>query len=389
MASPKNPKNPESAPDEADVQRDKMKPVEAGRMYSAGDVRILAIDDDPAVGRLVQATLAGHEFVIEAVSDPHEVEPALRRAPVHVVILDYVIPGLDSTELLKLVQETQPDASIIVVTAFPSVDSALQCLRARTFDYITKPFQVDVLKKTVIRCLEARGLLRLSELALREQLGAAIRERRKALGLTLAEMAKRSDVSLGYLSQIELGKNSASIETLYRIALGLRVRSRRPIPIGERSGVRLSHPWKSGNLTMNKKQMLIGLLAYAGCTLAAALAGENFDSLKDGDRKAMQDRFAKEVWPLLQRNGKEGCVGCHQLPKTGGNMKFTGDLDKDFPMLVKEGFFIPGDSGSMLTQISKKRMPPAGKGKVWTKEEIEVLGKFVADLEAKQQKKTK
>jgi CheY-like chemotaxis protein len=224
MASPKNAKLAQSELDAVDVQQGTMKPIEAGRMYSAGEVRILAIDDDPAIGRLVQAMFEGHEFVIEAVSVPHEVEPALRRASVHVVILDYVIPGLDSTELLKLVQETQPDASIIVVTAFPSVDSALQCLRARTFDYITKPFQVDLLKKTVIRCLETRGLLRLSEVALREQLGAAIRERRKALGLTLAEMAKRSDVSLGYLSQIELGKNSASIETLYRIALGLRVR---------------------------------------------------------------------------------------------------------------------------------------------------------------------
>ena len=49
-------------------------------------------------------------------------------------------------------------------------------------------------------------------------------ERRKALGLTLAQMAERTNVSLGYLSQIELGKNSASIETLYRISLGLRVR---------------------------------------------------------------------------------------------------------------------------------------------------------------------
>ncbi|HZZ81168.1 MAG TPA: response regulator [Gemmataceae bacterium] len=192
--------------------------------YSAGEVRILVVDDDPAIGRLVQATLGGHEFVIETVSEPLLVEPTLRRETFHVIILDYVIPGLDSASLLKLVQETQPDASVIVVTAFPSIDSALHCLRAHTFDYITKPFPVDHLKKTVMRCLEGRGLLRLSEVALREQLGAVIRERRKALGLTLAEMAKRSDVSLGYLSQIELGKNSASIETLYRIALGLRVR---------------------------------------------------------------------------------------------------------------------------------------------------------------------
>jgi DNA-binding response OmpR family regulator len=203
---------------------EKLKALEGGRMYSAGDVHLVVIDDDPSIGRLVEATLAGHEFCIDVVNEPSEVEPTLRRGQYHLVILDYVLPGLDSVAVLKLVQETQPDASIIVVTAYPSVDSALECLRARTFDYITKPFQVELLKKTVLHSLETRGLLRLSEEALREQLGAVIRERRKALGLTLSEMAKRTSVSLGYLSQIELGKNSASIETLYRIALGLRMR---------------------------------------------------------------------------------------------------------------------------------------------------------------------
>jgi DNA-binding XRE family transcriptional regulator len=107
------------------------------------------------------------------------------------------------------------------VTGFPSMDSALSCLRAGTIDYLTKPFKIEQLQRVVQRCLENKGLLRMSEEALRESLGAAIRERRKALGLTLAQMAQRTNVSLGYLSQIELGKNSASIETLYRISLGL------------------------------------------------------------------------------------------------------------------------------------------------------------------------
>ena len=107
------------------------------------------------------------------------------------------------------------------MTAYPSIDSALSCLRARTYDYLTKPFQIAALQMTVTRCLESKGLLRMSESALRESLGTAIRERRKGLGLTLAQMAQRTGVSLGYLSQIELGKNSASIETLYRITLGL------------------------------------------------------------------------------------------------------------------------------------------------------------------------
>jgi len=224
MATVNNDNAPDDIPDDLALEPEEMKPIEGGRMYSAGDVRFLVIDDDPAICRLVQAAFAGHEFNITVISEPLLVEPALRQHSYHVVILDYVLPGLDSAAVLRQVQETQPDASIIVVTAFPSMDSALECLRAHTFDYFTKPFQVEVLKKTVMRCLENRGLLRLSEEALRETLGAAIRERRKALGLTLAEMARRSNVSLGYLSQIELGKNSASIETLYRIAIGLRVR---------------------------------------------------------------------------------------------------------------------------------------------------------------------
>ena len=82
----------------------------------------------------------------------------------------------------------------------------------------------DQLREIVFRCLEEKGLLRMTEEALRESLGNAIRERRKALGLTLSNMSDRTGVSLGYLSQIELGKNSASIETLYRICLALGIR---------------------------------------------------------------------------------------------------------------------------------------------------------------------
>ncbi len=193
-------------------------------LYCAGDARILIVDDDAAVCRVIQAALARHEFTVDVVSRPEDVEAYLKGQPYHVIILDYVLPSLSTEQVLGWVRDHQPDASVIVVTAFPSVESALQCLRARTYDYLTKPFQIAHLQRLVIRCLESKGLLRLSESALRESLGDAIRERRKALGLTLAQMAQRTSVSLGYLSQIELGKNSASIETLYRISLGLGIK---------------------------------------------------------------------------------------------------------------------------------------------------------------------
>jgi DNA-binding response OmpR family regulator len=191
-------------------------------LQSSGDIRILILDDDPATCAVIQAALSNRDFVIDVVSDPALVESALSRSNnYHLIILDYVLPGLEADQVFSWIRDSQPDANVVVITGYPSVDSALNCLRARTYDYLTKPFQVDQLREIVFRCLETKGLLRMTEEALRESLGNAIRERRKAMGLTLSNMSDRTNVSLGYLSQIELGKNSASIETLYRICLAL------------------------------------------------------------------------------------------------------------------------------------------------------------------------
>jgi DNA-binding response OmpR family regulator len=219
-----HPAAPVAAPDHEVDAASRSWPAESNGLYRSSEVSLLVLDDDAAVCRVIQAALAPNDFRIDVVSEPDRVESALRKQPYHLIILDYVIPGLESEQVLAWVRECQPQASLIVVTAYPSIDSALSCLRARTYDYLTKPFPITQLQKTVLRCLEGRGLLRMSESALRESLGSAIRERRKALGLTLAQMAQRTRVSLGYLSQIELGKNSASIETLYRISLGLGIK---------------------------------------------------------------------------------------------------------------------------------------------------------------------
>lgn len=200
----------------------KAQPTAMRELQSSGDIRILILDDDPATCSVIQAALSNRDFLIDVVSDPQLVESALAQPhQYHLIVLDYVLPGLEPDQVFSWIRDTQPEANIVVVTGYPSVDSALNCLRARTYDYLTKPFQVDQLREIVFRCLEGKGLLRMTEDALREALGTAIREKRKSLGLTLSNMSDRTSVSLGYLSQIELGKNSASIETLYRICLAL------------------------------------------------------------------------------------------------------------------------------------------------------------------------
>jgi DNA-binding response OmpR family regulator len=188
-------------------------------------VRILVVDDDPATCQVIGSALSHKDFSIQTISDPFQVESILKTSEhYHLIILDYILPGLQSEHVLEWVRDFQPDAAVIVITGYPSMEGALNCLRARTFDYLTKPFEITQLRDTVLRCLQGKGLLRLSEEALWDILGNVLRERRKGLGFTLSEAAKRSSVSLGYLSQIELGKNSASVETLYRICLALGMR---------------------------------------------------------------------------------------------------------------------------------------------------------------------
>jgi DNA-binding NtrC family response regulator len=129
-----------------------------GAQYRASEVRILVLDDDETVCNVMQAALAPQEFKVDVVSTSSRIEEALRRQEYHVIILDYVLPGLEPEQVFEWIRETQHEASIIVVTAYPSIDSALNCLRARTYDYLTKPFQVAQFQRTVMRCLESKGL---------------------------------------------------------------------------------------------------------------------------------------------------------------------------------------------------------------------------------------
>jgi DNA-binding NtrC family response regulator len=191
---------------------------------AAGEIRILILDDDTHICSFIRQLLGNDGFMIDSLSDPSQVEGWLKGQQYHLIIMDYILPGLNADQIFAWVRDHQRDASVIVVTAYPTVESALNCLRARTYDYLTKPFQPDQMRNLVVRCLESKGLLRMTEEALRETLGNVIRDRRKFLKMTLQQMSERTSVSLGYLSQIELGKNSASIETLYRICLALGIK---------------------------------------------------------------------------------------------------------------------------------------------------------------------
>jgi hypothetical protein len=138
-----------------------------------------------------------------------------------------------------------------------------------------------------------------------------------------------------------------------------------------------------------KLGLLCGMLLLAVTVLAAdrLRAGEigKFDKLSPTDRKAFGERFQKEIWPLLERGGKDGCVGCHNGKKVT-TLRFSGEQAKDFLMLVGDGYMIRKDPGSLLERITdkdkKRRMPPDERPH-WTEAEVQLLRQFVDDLDKK------
>src|SRR5512135_359063 len=100
----------------------------------------------------------GYEATTSA--DGEQALAVLAKAPVDVVVTDLVMPRMGGMDLLKRVATDFPDVPVIVITAHGSVDSAVAALKAGAFDYITKPFEQEELKKVIAKASRAHDLER-------------------------------------------------------------------------------------------------------------------------------------------------------------------------------------------------------------------------------------
>src|SRR5512143_3329363 len=99
-------------------------------------------------------------YEVTAAADGEQALAVMSRTPVQVVVTDLVMPRLDGLALLKRVAADYPDVPVIVITAHGTVDSAVAALKAGAFDYITKPFAQDELKKVIAKAARANEIER-------------------------------------------------------------------------------------------------------------------------------------------------------------------------------------------------------------------------------------
>jgi len=121
--------------------------------------RILIVDDDVEMQRAcLEALEALSDVRVEAETVPAKALRRLEAEPFDLLITDLRMPGMDGRELLKESLARSPGLPVLVLTGYPTVQTAVECLKLGAVDYISKPFAADELVANVRRCLKERRL---------------------------------------------------------------------------------------------------------------------------------------------------------------------------------------------------------------------------------------
>jgi len=185
---------------------------------------ILVVDDDPDVREYLRDFLTSEGYAVTTVEDPTAVVEELRRNDYHVIVLDLMMPKLSGIDLLSRIREVDDDVAVIILTGFPSLETAASSIEHDVSAYIRKPFAVKDFREAMQRIAKKKGLHLSKEEELHACIGRTIRELRKSRGLTLKQLARRTELSVSLLSQLERAESSASVSSLYKVATALDVK---------------------------------------------------------------------------------------------------------------------------------------------------------------------
>ncbi len=121
--------------------------------------RVLLVDDDPSLREVLAFTLreGGHEVVLAGGGE--EGLAAMETSRPEVVITDLKMPGIDGLQLLERVRAIDPAIPVILLTAFGSIEDAVEAMKRGAHDYLTKPYNREELKVAIDQALERRRLL--------------------------------------------------------------------------------------------------------------------------------------------------------------------------------------------------------------------------------------
>ena len=121
--------------------------------------RVLIVDDEPRQVEILRMILDREGFDIETASTAESAAGSMRENPPDVLLTDLKLPGRDGIDLLDQASSIAPNATVIIMTAHGTVDTAVQAMKKGAFDYLTKPLERETVVLAVRRAMEKSRLL--------------------------------------------------------------------------------------------------------------------------------------------------------------------------------------------------------------------------------------
>jgi two-component system NtrC family response regulator len=116
--------------------------------------KILVVDDDPSLRRVLEVQLEQDGYEVAAAASVPQTLSLLQLRPFDLLITDLKMPGMSGLELLKQTRSQYPQTIVVMLTAFGTVDTAVEAMKAGAYDYLTKPVHPDEMLVVVRRALE-------------------------------------------------------------------------------------------------------------------------------------------------------------------------------------------------------------------------------------------
>ena len=123
--------------------------------------RVLLVDDDPSLRQSGLRVLSRAGFEVEVAPDGEAALACLDRGSFDTVVTDITMPRMNGVELLRRIRQRDLDLPVVLVTAFPQLDSAIQAVQHGALSYLTKPYDVEVFRATVGKAVRLSRLARL------------------------------------------------------------------------------------------------------------------------------------------------------------------------------------------------------------------------------------
>jgi two-component system, NtrC family, response regulator AtoC len=111
--------------------------------------QILVVDDEAAVRTGIAQVLSRQNLAVIAAADAAQALEQLARQPFAIVLLDIKLPDMSGVEVLKYLRRDYPDTEVIMITGYPTIQGAVECIKLGALDYLVKPFRINELESVV------------------------------------------------------------------------------------------------------------------------------------------------------------------------------------------------------------------------------------------------